>query len=88
MDMAGIEQQVRQFVLDNFIFGNDDSLDTNTSFMENGIIDSLGILTLIMFTEEHYGIEVADEEVIPENFDSIHRLSSYILQKRYQAVAA
>ena len=50
-------------------------------FMEEGIIDSLGILELVMFVEQEFGVKVADEDVTPENFDSVNKLVNYVQRK-------
>lgn len=57
-------------------------LHDDTSFLETGIIDSTGVLELISFVQKKYGISVNDEELLPENFDSIARLATYIEKKR------
>ena len=77
-----IETQIKQLVLDNFLFGGslDDVVD-DASFMANGIVDSLGVLELISFVEETYAVEVSDEEVVPENFDSVNQMAAYIRSK-------
>lgn len=78
--------KIRSFIFDNYLIGaSENSLDDNDSFLEKGIIDSTGILELIMFVEENYGIEVADEEVIPDNFDSVNKLCNYLAKKMAQA---
>ena len=80
--MQAIEQDVRQFVIETFQFGVDDGrLADDDSFLEKGLIDSMGILTLISHVEERYGIRVDDTELIPDNWDSIARISSYISGK-------
>ncbi len=80
--MLDIETQIKQFVLDNLVFGGTlDDIDADASFMASGTIDSLGVLELITFVEETYGIEVLDEEVLPENFDSVRNLATYICAK-------
>jgi len=74
--------KIRQFILDNFVVGLDEGeLHDDDSFLEQGIIDSTGVLELVAFLEETYGFEVADEEVLPENFDSINNLIAYIGRK-------
>lgn len=78
--------KIRSFIFDNYLIGaSENSLDDDDSFLEKGIIDSTGILELIMFVEENYGIEVADEEVIPDNFDSVNKLCNYLAKKMAQA---
>ncbi len=76
------EEEIRKFITDNFMIGqNPTTLKGNTSFLDNGIIDSLGVLELVSFVEENYGIDVKDEELIPENLDSIDNLLAYIKTK-------
>jgi acyl carrier protein len=74
-----MEHTVRQFIIQNFLFGQDDgTLRDEDSFLEKGVIDSTGVLELVAFLEAHYGIHVADEELIPDNLDSIAKLSTFI----------
>jgi acyl carrier protein len=74
--------RVRSFVSENFLFREDiESLADGDSFLEAGIIDSTGVLELISFIEGEFGIEVADAEMIPENFDSIERIVAYVQRK-------
>lgn len=79
-----IEQQIRNFIIENFLFGESDGLSNSDSLLEKGIIDSTGVLELIAFIEETYGISVEDEELAPENLDSIANVTSYILRKQAQ----
>jgi acyl carrier protein len=72
-----IQEQVRQFVVSNFLFDVGGVAD-DASLIDEGIVDSTGVLGLIMFVEETFDIAVADEEVVPENFDSINALTSYV----------
>jgi acyl carrier protein len=72
---------VRQFVIENFLFGDGSQLKDDTSFYENGIIDSTGILELMSFLEETYDIKIEDEELVPENFDNVNRINNYLTQK-------
>ena len=74
-------ETVRQFVVENFLFGEDGALKGDTSFLESGIIDSTGILELIAFLEETYGLEVEDEDVVPENFDSLQNVVRFLEMK-------
>ncbi|MCX5844296.1 MAG: acyl carrier protein [Deltaproteobacteria bacterium] len=79
---------VRQFIIENFLFGEESKLEDDMSFLENGIIDSTGILELIAFLEETYNIKVEDEELIPENLDSLSNAAAFIETKmRQQDVA-
>lgn len=72
---------VRDYVVENFMFGDDDGLEEFTSFQESGIIDSTGILELVNFLEEQFRIAIADEELIPQNLDSIQKVVSFLDQK-------
>ena len=76
-------QTVRNFVIENFLFGDSGGLEGDgASFLENGIIDSTGILELVTFLEETFGITVEDEELIPENLDSIENVARFLDRKR------
>lgn len=81
--MASIEQDIRSFVVENFLFGDAQSLPApGESFLASGLIDSTGVLELVSFLERHYGITVEDEELIPDNLDSIDRLVGFVERKR------
>jgi acyl carrier protein len=85
--MRAIEQEIRRFIVDNFLFGEDDGdLSCEDSFLERGIIDSTGVLELVAFIEERFGIKVKDSELVPANLDSINSLISFIEQKTTLAV--
>lgn len=77
--------KVRQFIVDNFLFGDGQVLKDDTSFMQEGIIDSTGILELVFFLEETFGISVEDDELVPENFDSLVRIVKYLETKTQSA---
>ncbi|WP_233490222.1 acyl carrier protein [Thiocapsa marina] len=65
------------------MFTTDESaLDNDDSFLDKGIIDSTGILELVTFLEQEFGIQIADEELLPENLDSIDRLVNFIHRKQ------
>ena len=83
--MSEAKEKVRAFIVENFMFGNDEGLSDETSFLEEGIIDSTGVLELVDFLEEEFNISVDDEELIPENLDSIKNLSGYLERKVKQA---
>jgi acyl carrier protein len=77
------EKEIRQFIIDNFLFGRDDgTLKADTSFLDNGIIDSTGVMELVMFVEKSGGIKVEDEELDPQNFDSVSRLAKFVAGKQ------
>ena len=73
---------VRHFIAENFLFREDvESIPEDASFLEAGIIDSTGVLELVCFLETTYGIQVADDEMLPENLDSIRAVSAYERRK-------
>ncbi len=81
-DNATIEHAVRQFLNDNFPLSSSESeLATGDSLIAAGVIDSTGVLELIEFLEERYGIQIADEEVLPENLDSIGSIGRFVTEK-------
>ena len=81
--MAGDADVLRDFILENFLYGDRNTpLAADDSFSGRGIVDSTGILELVAFVETSFGISVADEEIVPENFDSIERLTRYVNRKR------
>jgi acyl carrier protein len=80
--MHGSKDSIRSFILNNFLFDhNDGSLSDDTSFLEQGIIDSTGVLELVEWLENSFSIKIDDEELIPENLDSINRLAQFVAKK-------
>ena len=80
-----IKDTLRTFVLENFLFTDDpEALADDGSFLERGIVDSTGIMEVITFIEEEYGFTVANDEMVPENLDSVESLVAYV-QKRQAA---
>jgi acyl carrier protein len=79
--MMELKDKIRTFVVENFLFGNNQKLEDTTSFLEEGIIDSTGVLELVGFIEEEFSIVVEDEELIPENLDSIYNVTAYLGKK-------
>ena len=77
-----VAQEIQEFVVTNFLFGQHGATLTNDqSFLANGIIDSTGVLELVAFLEQRYGISVADRELLPENLDSIDNVSRFVARK-------
>ena len=76
-----IEAKIRAYIAENFLFGEADQLAVTDSFLDKGIIDSTGILEIVMFLEEQFGIKVADSEMLPENLDSIANIVRFITSK-------
>lgn len=84
-----MESEIRAFLAENFPLGEDPSeLPSDASLLEAGIIDSTGVLEIVGFVEETYGIRVEDEELLPENLDSIQGIVSFVERKRAAASAA
>lgn len=78
-----VKEQIRQFVAENFLFSNNGfDLDDDESFLEAGVVDSLGVLELVTFVEEEFDVQVPDEDIVPDNFDSVDNLATYIGSKR------
>ncbi len=81
--MASIETEVRQYILDNFLFGRTEvEVSSDASFLDLGIIDSTGVLELITFLEDKYQIKIEDEELVPANLDSLKGITRFVEAKR------
>ena len=77
-----IGASVRRFIAENFLFREEiESLPEDASFLEAGIIDSTGVLELVCFLESSFEIEIADDEMLPENLDSIRAVTAYVQRK-------
>lgn len=77
-----VEQELRSFLVTNYVFAEEDlNLTNEDSFMELGLIDSTGVLELVAFLEQRFGIEVRDEELVPENLDSINNLVAFLARR-------
>ena len=79
--MNEIKSKIRAFIVENFLYGEDSDLEDDTSFLGEGIIDSTGILELVGFLEETYDLEVDDDELLPENLDSLDNVTAYLASK-------
>jgi acyl carrier protein len=78
-----IENKIRSYILENYMFTDDDSqLPDHGSFLEQGIVDSTGMMEIIYFLEDEFGIAVEEDEMRPENLDSVARIASYIRRKQ------
>jgi len=73
---------VREFVLSNFYVPDTTVLSDEASLLDHGVIDSTGVLEVIAFIERRFEIRVDDEEILPENLDSVARISAYVQRKR------
>jgi acyl carrier protein len=83
-----IAQQVREFIVANFLYGQERPLRDDDSFLGEGIVDSTGVLQLVAFLEETYGITVEDEDLTPENMDSIGSVAAYLCRKMNPVAAS
>jgi acyl carrier protein len=73
------KDRIRQYIAQNLLFSdNGFKYDDDASFLEEGIVDSLGITELVFFIEETFGVAVQDEDLTPDNFDSVNKLAHYI----------
>lgn len=81
MHTPDIEREVRSFVITNFLFGQPFDLQAHDSLLGLGLIDSTGVLELVDFLEEHFEIKVKDEEVSPDNLDSLNNIAAYVVKK-------
>ncbi|HNY76800.1 MAG: acyl carrier protein [Sedimentisphaerales bacterium] len=80
--------KIREYIVENILFGDGESLEPDTPFQEGGILDSTGFLEIITFAEEKFGIEIADSEVIPENLGTLRKMSAFVGRKVREKVVA
>lgn len=81
--MNNVKHTVRQFVLDNFLMGGDrESLGDSDSFLDHRIVDSTGFIELVTYIEQEFDIQVLDEEIVPENLDSLNAIEAFVSRKR------
>lgn len=87
--MESLIQELRTFIIDNFLFGDASGRFTfsdEDSFQERGIVDSTGILELVCHLQERYAIVIEDEELVPDNLDSLSRVARFVERKRHEQV--
>jgi acyl carrier protein len=78
-----LRDRIQKFILENYLFTSDNgALGLDDSLLGRGIVDSTGMLEIIMFIEEQLGVMVKDEEMIPENLDSVSRIAAFVESKR------
>ena len=82
MEICEIEHKLKEFIVETYLFGQDSDLPSSDSLLKKGIIDSTGVIELIDFIETTFQVKVEDEEILPENLDSIDRAARYILGKQ------
>jgi acyl carrier protein len=77
-----IEQKVRDYIFANILFAADPtSLQNDDSFLDKGIIDSTGILELVFFIEQTFGVKIHDDELMPDNLDSVSKIGRFVEKK-------
>lgn len=83
MNMAGnhLNAQIRKFILDKFPLARKQQVQDSDPLLESGVLDSLGVLDLVSFVEQEYSVHVADDELTPENFQTIDRIAAFIESK-------
>jgi acyl carrier protein len=74
-------EPVREFMVENFLFGDSGRLADDTPFLKSGVIDSTGVLELISYLEETFGIKIEDDDVVPENLDTLRNVSNFVKSK-------
>ena len=83
--MENYTAEVRSYIVDNFLFGDDAGLKNDASLLEEGIIDSTGVLELVDYLESAFSISIEDDELIPENLDSIDNIAAFVASKTVAA---
>ena len=82
-ETASIEATLRQHLAREILFtGQTYPHSDEASFLENGIVDSMGVMQLVMFVEERFGVSVNDADIVPDNFDSVARLAAFIRRQQ------
>ena len=74
-------ETTKQFIIDNFLFGDGAKLSVDTPLFEKGIIDSTGVLELVAFIEDNFRVKVTDEELVQENFSSLTAIEKFLQSK-------
>ncbi|GAA4110896.1 acyl carrier protein [Aminobacter aganoensis] len=81
-----IKDTVKAFIIENFLFGDTSyALDDDVSLIESGVVDSTGVLELVTFIEDQFGLEMADSDIVPANLDSLVRITAFIETKMAKA---
>lgn len=77
-----VENRIRNYILENYLFTDDQGmLGSDDSFLQKNILDSTGMLEVIYFLEDEFAIKVQDEEMVPENLDSVTRIVAFLKRK-------
>jgi acyl carrier protein len=81
-------ETIRQHIVNSFLYGKDDGLQNDASLLASGVLDSTGVLELVAHLESSYGIKVRDDELIPENLDSINAIVAFLSRKQAAPVSS
>jgi acyl carrier protein len=76
-----IAHRVRSFLVDSFLLGDDDGFANDESLLDSGIVDSTGVMEVVSFLEESFGVTIDDDELVAENLDSVDRLAAFVQRK-------
>lgn len=76
-----IESKIKEFILKNLYFAEDNTLDDDASFLETGVVDSTGVMELVAFVQSQFGLNVEPQEIVVENFDSISKVARFVHRK-------
>jgi len=85
MTRSEISAKIRAFVVSNFYVAVAGALSDEASLLDQGVIDSTGVLEVVGFLEQEFGVQVADDEMVPDNLDSISRIAAYVERKSAKA---
>jgi acyl carrier protein len=80
-----IAERIKNFIVTNYYVADVDALTDSASFLDRGLIDSTGVLELVGFVEDEFGVSVQDDDIVPDNFDSIQNLAAYVARRQQGA---
>lgn len=80
-------EEIKEFIVDNFLFGDSQKLENDTALFEKGIIDSTGVLELVSFIEENYNVTINDDDLIQDNFSSLVAINQFLKSKQNNSAA-
>ena len=78
--MSHIEE-VKNYIVETFLFGDASPLENDTSLLSSGIVDSTGLIEIISFLEDTFNIKINDDELLPENLDSLNKIDAFLAEK-------
>ena len=77
-----VEQQIRSYIVENFLLGEDSGLESSASLLESGVMDSTGAMELVLFLEQAFNVKIKDEDLVPENLDTIRDIAAFVQRKQ------